>query len=370
MEETTATLTAFAVGLAGGAVLGLAARLGRFCTLAAIEDALFAGNRLRLRMWVMAMAVGIFGVVAAELAGLIDPSQASAIVADFNPLSIIIGGLIFGIGMAFVGTCGFGTLVRLGGGDLKSFLVFLVLGVSALMAATGPTALLHANLIAPFAWTGSAFADPRIDAMLAEASGLPRVSIALAIGFALLVWTLIDPRFRASARNLGWGIVVGGVIAAGWLGTGWLAHDEFEPQPLVSFSFIYPLGSTLMYLMASTGSQLSFGIGSTLGVIAGAAVGATYKNEMRWQTHDDAYEARRQIFGAFLMGTGGMYALGCTFGQGLSAVSVLALSAPLALGSIWIGAWLGLNTLMDGSPFGFLGSLWSRRSSSGRAPAE
>lgn len=367
MEETTATVSAFAVGLAGGVILGLAARIGKFCTLAAIEDALFAQNTMRWRMWVLAMAVAILGVFAAEVFGLINARRAHVIVSGFNPVSIIVGGLMFGVGMALVGTCGFGTIVRLGGGDLKSLLVFLVLGFSAFMAASGPTALFHLWFIHPFTLQGDLVSDPRIHVMLSKLTGAASTLFPPLIALALILWVLSSSTFRSQPRRIAWGLIVGLVIASGWVGTGYLAHDAFDPQPMVSYTFIYPVGMTLMYAMTSTASQLSFGVGSTVGVLLGAFAGALYKSEWRWQTHDDAVEARRQIFGAFLMGTGGMYALGCTFGQGLSAVSLLALSAPVALASIWLGAWLGLLYLMEGSLTGF----WrTDNRTAGKTPAE
>jgi uncharacterized protein len=367
MEETTATLTAFAAGLAGGLVLGLAARLGKFCTLAAIEDSLFAQDNTRWRMWVLAMAVAILGVFAAEMSELIDPRRALIIYSGFNPISIVVGGLMFGMGMALVGTCGFGTIVRMGGGDLKSLVVFLVLGVSAFMAASGPTAVLHKWLLAPLRIDAEPFADPRIHQVLAKLTGFAAELFPPLIAAGLIFWVLSNPKLRKWPSRIVWGVIVGLVIASGWIATGWVAYDAFDPQPMVSFTFIHPVGATLMYAMTSTGSQLDFGIGSTLGVLLGALAGALIKKEWRWQTHDDASEARRQVVGAFLMGTGGMYALGCTFGQGLSAVSVLALSAPLALASIWIGAWLGLLYLMEGG----LSGLWlSMRHRAKKAPAE
>ena len=349
MEETTATLSAFAVGLAGGLILGLAARLGRFCTLAAIEDSLFAHDNTRLRMWVMAMAVAMLGVSVAEVGGLIDPRAAHIIASSFNPLSTIFGGLMFGVGMALVGTCGFGTIVRLGGGDLGSFLVFLVLGISAFMAASGPTALLHFWYLEPLAVRTELFADPRLHIVLAKLTGIGAALVPPLIAAGLIAWVLANGKFRGRPGRLAWGVIVGLVVASGWIGSGWLVYDEFDPQPIVSYTFIHPVGASLMYAMTSTSSQLSFGIGSVLGVLFGAFAGALIKKEWRWQAHDAAFEAKRQIIGAFLMGTGGMYALGCTVGQGLSAVSLLAVSAPLALGSIWLGAWLGLLFLMEGS---------------------
>ncbi|MCH9807526.1 MAG: YeeE/YedE family protein [Alphaproteobacteria bacterium] len=370
MEETTATLMAAGVGFAGGGLLGLAARLGKFCTLAAIEDAIFGQNQTRWRMWLLAMAVAIFTAALAEALGLIDPKSALVIASGFNPVSTVVGGVLFGIGMALVGTCGFGTVVRLGGGDLKSLLVFLILGGSAFMASSGPTALLHNWLLRDLAIGLEALPDPRIHTVLSNATGVDAFGWQLAIALAIAAWALCGGEFRNRPKLLAWGILVGGVIVFGWIGTSMTGVlDPFNPQPVQSFTFVQPVGSSLMYVMTSTGSQLGFGIGSVAGVLVGAFCGAWSRRELRWETHDDAREARRQIIGAFLMGTGGMYALGCTFGQGLSAVSLLAISAPLALAAIWLGAWLGLLVLMEGSLAGVWGLIRPSRGH-GKAPAE
>ena len=47
------------IGFAGGIVLGLAAQIGRFCTLGAIEDALYGQSNNRLRMWGTAIGMAV-----------------------------------------------------------------------------------------------------------------------------------------------------------------------------------------------------------------------------------------------------------------------------------------------------------------------
>ena len=343
--QTTAAL----VGLLGGFALGLAARLGRFCTLAAIEDVLFAGNTLRWRMWVLAIAIAAGLVQLAIAFGAIDPGQTVLTQRPLNLVSLVLGGLMFGLGMALVGTCGFGTLVRLGGGDLKSFLIFLVLGVSAFMAAAGPTAQLRVALLDRFNFADESMNGARIDALLSQLSSVPAWIFAVAIICLLALWTLSSDVLWRNRAALVWSAIVGGTIGFGWLATGWLVFDIFEPQPVQSFSFVRPLGASVMYLMTSSGSTIGFGIGSVAGVLLGSFVGALWRGEARWEASDDAREAKRQILGGFLMGTGGMYALGCTFGEGLSAMSMLAVSGPIVLSAIWLGAWLGLTYLLHGS---------------------
>ena len=359
MGDLSATVVVAVAGLAGGIVLGLAARLGRFCTLAAVEDAMFAADYRRLRMWAFAIAIAMAGVAILSHTGLIDITGSLYHRQSLNPLAWIFGGLIFGIGMALCGTCGFGTLARVGGGDLRALFSFLILGIAAYMAIAGPTAEFRLSVLETFALSNGpeqahTFTQA-FDAYPGFATVLPFI-----IAAGLIVWSLGNPVFRSSIRSLFWGAAVGFAILFGWWATGWLGADPFDPAPIASYTFSVPLGQTLIYVMTMSSSTLTFGIGATFGVIVGAFAGALIRNEFRWEAPDDAREMRRHLLGAFLMGTGGVYAGGCTIGQGLSATSVLALSAPIVLVSIWCGVWIGLTYLMEGSVVGALKALAAR----------
>ena len=346
MEGGETSISIALAGGAGGIILGLAARLGRFCTLSAIEDALFGADLRRLRMWALAIAVAIAGVGVLRATGSIDFSTSLYHSLPMNPLAWVVGGLMFGGGMALCGTCGYGTLARVGGGDLRALFGFLIFGISAYMAIAGPTAQLRVWLLSPFGFVVEN-TPPTLDAWLGLdgfSYGLLSVPIALLVGF----WALRDGAFRRSVRHVFWGAMVGGAIVSGWIATAIVGADPFDPQPLASHSYSVPLGQTIIYFMTMSSATLTFGIGAAFGVVVGSFVGALRLREFRWEGADDEREMRRHIVGAFLMGTGGVYAGGCTIGQGVSAVSVLAISAPVVLVSIWCGAWLGLSYLMEG----------------------
>lgn len=358
MEPFPTSVITAAAGFLGGVVLGLAARIARFCTLAAIEDALFGHDLRRLRMWALALAVAIVGVTALSEAGVVDFSQTLYHRLNLNPAAWVVGGTMFGVGMAFCGTCGYGTLARVGGGDLRALFGFLVIGIAAYMAIAGPTAQLRSWLFDPIA-IGGAYAPRTFTAMLGEGAGA-RIAVPFGISLMLVIWSLGDKVFRRSRTHIFWGILVGLAIVSGWLATGWLGRDPFDPQPLVSHTFSVPLGQTLIYIMTMSSASLNFGIGGTLGVIFGAFIGAHIKREFRWEGAEDEREMRRHLVGAFLMGTGGVWAGGCTIGQGLSAASVLAISAPVVMLSVCCGVWLGLMYLMEGTLMGGLRGLFRR----------
>jgi uncharacterized membrane protein YedE/YeeE len=341
-----AALTA-TTGFAGGVMLGLAARRGRFCTLGAIEDALYGGDLGRMRMWALALGVAIAGVFGLEAVDAVDFGASIYAGQAWSPAAAVIGGLVFGYGMAIAGNCGFGALARCGGGDLRAFVIVLVMGVSAYMAIAGPTGALRVRLfpngppVADMTEFGPAHG---IGAAFGVAPAIPAAVFAT----ALAGWALSCRRFRRGGERMAWSLAVGLAIVLGWWGTSWVARTGFDPVRVESHSFTAPLGDALLYVMTSTSGGLGFGVGSVAGVLVGAFVGSVSKGHFRWEACDDPRELGRQILGAFLMGAGGVLALGCSIGQGLTAFSALAWSAPVVLLSIFAGAALGLRQLIRG----------------------
>ncbi len=354
MDMTTAQIVALC-GFAGGIVLGLAARVGRFCTMGALEDAFLGDDRRRLRSWALAVAVATAATQLLAAAGLLDLHHSIYLPTSFPWLGAIVGGLMFGLGMALVGTCGFGTLARIGGGDLRSVVTFLVMAVSAYMAMRGLTGVVRQRLVDPFTVSFESSGGMALNDMLDRLSGVDSGPLAgLAIAAILAAWSLKNAAFRREVRLVASGLAVGLVIAWGWLATALAGSNPFEPQRLESFTFVRPLGDTLVYLMTYSGATVTFGIGSVLGVICGALLGALFKREFRWEACDDVRELRRHIIGAFLMGTGGILAFGCTIGQGITAASALAVSAPVVMLSVALGARLGMAWLIEGTLSGLL----------------
>jgi uncharacterized membrane protein YedE/YeeE len=336
------------VGLLGGLILGLAARLGRFCTLGAIEDVLYQGSDVRLRMW--ALAIGVAGLGSFGLVGLgaLDPAQSIYHLAPWSPVMAIIGGLLFGYGMSLAGTCGFGALARFGGGDLRSFVIVLVMGISAYVMLSGPLAELR---LASVSLTEIPTRMRSYPDLIHAATGAPVVPVGLLISAAITAAAVWSRSVVASPTALIWGALVGLAIVSGWAGTQWALDARFTGLPVHSHSFTAPLGETLLFLMTSSGGGLGFGVGSVLGVLAGAFVGSLIKGHFRWEACEDPRELKRQVLGAMFMGFGAVLAMGCTIGQGISAFALLTLNAPIVFAAIFVGAALGLRQLITGLSF-------------------
>ncbi|MCK0151994.1 YeeE/YedE family protein [Marivita sp. S6314] len=335
------------VGVFGGILLGLAARLGRFCTLGAIEDVLYGGSDLRLRMWGIAIGVAMTGSFGLMASGFLQGADTFYLSIRWLPWASVIGGLMFGYGMALAGNCGFGAIARLGGGDLRSFVIVLVMGVSTYVVLNGPIAPLR-EMVFPQSTVVPGETPPGIAHLLGSWIQVSPHLIGIGIGLAVLAVSLSSRALLDSPSSIVWASVVGLAVISGWAGTAWVAANGFEALPVVSHSFAAPLGESILWWMIGSAQPISFAVGSVAGVWFGAFIGSLIKGHFRWEACEDPRELRRQIFGAALMGAGAVIALGCTVGQGISAFSVLSFSAPVTFLSIFLGAAFGLRQLIVG----------------------
>ena len=345
MDAVSGTTLTAIVGLIGGLGLGYAARIGRFCTLGAIEDALYGSSFDRLRMWGVALGLAILGCSTLIGSDLLNPFDSFLIRDGWSPLASVIGGLVFGYGMALAGNCGYGALARLGTGDLRAFVLVGILGVSAYATLYGPLAKLRIWITEIPVLRQET--TTTLSEMASGVTGLPVWSLPLLIGCGLLFWGL---RSGDRSKIALWGGVVALAIVSGWSGTALIAANSFDLIDVRSHSFSAPVGETVLYLMVSTSKSVSFAVGSVAGVILGSVIGSLVRREFRWEACEDPRELKRQVFGAVLMGFGSVVAMGCSVGQGLSAFAILSPSAPLVTICVFAGAAIGLRQLIFGLP--------------------
>lgn len=331
------------IGLTGGLVLGLAARLAGFCTLGMIEDVHYGENTGRVYLWLAALGVAIFLNHGLHHLGHLDLGRVVYLQNNYTIAGAIIGGLIFGYGMAQAGNCGFTALARFGGGDLRAMVIALVMGVAALIALSGILASLRVLLFE----ATPAHGNPTSLAFLAGDLVAPSV-LGMALGLTVFLIALVKTQKARLLHNTCWGIAVGVAVTWGFFGTDWVGQNGWQAWPVVSQTFAASIGDTIHYSMFSSGLTAKFGIGSVIGVIAGGFLGSLIKGGFRWEACEDPRELKRQLFGAVLMGFGAVLAAGCSIGQGLSAMSSLSITAPLVAAAIWLGAWVGLRQLILG----------------------
>lgn len=339
-------------GFLCGLLAGGAARYGRLCTMSAIEDAWIGGDYRGAKAWGLAAAVAIASTQAVVALGGADISTTIYLSPRLHVFAVVLGGMLFGLGMTLVGTCSFGLIVRAGGGDLRAAVSAVLVGVFAFAATSGAFATLRLAI-----WeTGVVLLPvPRpagLPAVVTSVLGAPAawtLVVALCLGLGALAFA--DPRLRKRPRLLASAAGVGLAVTLGWIATS-QALEAMALDRVESLSFVAPVGRALLQLMIEPFRNIGFGVAALGGVALASATVAILRREFRWEAFDDPREMRRHILGAMLMGTGGVLAQGCTIGQGLSAASVLATSAPIFLLAVVIGARVGLWHLIEGQ------SLW------------
>ncbi len=338
------------------------------------------GDWGRMRAWLLAIAVALLGVVVLERFGLVDPGnsfppyRAGQLIWAEN----LLGGFIFGIGMTLASGCGNKCLIRIGGGNLKSVMVLLIIAVIAYFMirpfpGTDKTlfSVLFYPWIRPLAVNlgssqdlGSLVAGP-------EAAATARLWIGLVLG-ALLLWVVFkSAEFRSNFDNILGGLVVGLAVLAAWYVSSnllidldgeryslrdfvsqwdFLAESEegkpadtaaLSPQ---SFTFINPMGQTLGFTAAGfDGAYLTFGVMGLLGVIAGSFLWSVLSKGFRIEWFANFKDFLNHFIGAILMGFGGVLAMGCTIGQGVTGISTLALGSIISFAAIVFGSALTMK---------------------------
>lgn len=337
-----ATIGGFLCGLVAGA----AARYGRMCTMSAIEDAVIGGSSRGLKAWGLALAVAIVLTQTAIALELFDPVHSIYAAPALDWAAAGIGGLLFGFGMALTGTCAFGLLVRLGGGDLRALVSTLITGIAAFAFLSGILSSLRIAVMGL-----GVFELTSADQALLPNFLVPKLGhLATFILCGLVVWFLVssaisDGRLLRRPRLMMSAVLLGAAVAGGWIVTGF-AYENMESVRVESLSFVAPAGRLLLEVMNESLQDTGFGIASLFGILCGSFLIALVRNEIHMEAFDDAREMRRHLVGAALMGMGGVLAKGCTIGQGLTAGSVFSITSPLTVVAILIGAKIGLAVLL------------------------
>ncbi len=345
-------------GLAIGLALGALAQATRFCTMGALADRFSYGGIARLLMWMLAVAAAALGSLLLVAMGALDATRTLPWSTRFLWPSYLVGGTLFGVGMVLASGCPQRNLVKAGAGSLKAVVTLLVAALAAQMTLRGLFAQLRSSTLD--AW-GLALNGPQdlgtlLGAVLGSGAGTTRwalLALALA-GVALLLW-----RHRAALDGSHWagGIGVGLLVVAAWALTGhvgflpehpetleaaWLGTASHRPEGL---SFAAPLahGLDLLTLWTDRSSSLSFGVAVALGVLLGSAASALARREFQLESFHGAADMGRHLLGAVLMGFGGVTALGCSIGQGITGLSLLSAGACIAVAGMVAGTWLALR---------------------------
>jgi uncharacterized membrane protein YedE/YeeE len=352
--STMVLWSAFALSTVFG---GLAQRT-HFCTMGAVADIVNMGDWTRMRMWVLAIAVAIVGFNGMVGMGWIEARHSNYAGAQLRWLSLITGGLLFGFGMVLASGCGSKSLVRLGGGNLKALVVIVVLGISAFATLKGLTAVLRVRTVDAVVLQLPRGQDLPTLAAAWIGAPIPAVAAALGLvlGLGLMAWVVRQPEGRTADVWLG-GVGSGAVVVAMWWVSGRLGYLPEHPETLQevflatnsrrmeALSMVAPVGYALDWLLyfSDASKALTTGIVSVVGVLFGSALVALGTGTFRWEGFTNVEDMGNHLVGAVLMGVGGVTAMGCTLGQGLSGISTLSMGSVLALAGIVAGGVAALR---------------------------
>ena len=346
--ETALSFGGFVIGFLFGAAINAT----NYCTLGAVSDWRLAGDKGRLGAVALAAALAIFGAQALDAAGVTDLSNSMYLTPRLNWLGALGGGLLFGIGMVYAGGCPSRTLVRAGGGDLRALVSLLTLALAALATVSGIFADIRVGLLAklsidlaPTGVTSQGLTD-----FLAAAGArgpMARLVAGALVAAPLLLFAFGPARLLSAPRNLIGGLAVGALVTLGWALTG-LTHDDMSADPLapLSLSFVRPVADAIDWIERATALGLpGFGAASVFGVLAGSMAAARFRGPIRLSGFADSADLKRHVLGAAAMGAGGVLALGCSIGQGITGLSTLSIQSIIAAAAIIAGAVLGLERL-------------------------
>jgi uncharacterized membrane protein YedE/YeeE len=345
-------------GLLIGLAYGVVGLLSGFCLMSSLRGWWTEGDSRLIRSYALALGVAIVATQLLSGGGIVDLTRSVYLQPSFSVPLMFVGGLLFGYGMVLANGCGSRALVLLGRGNLRSFVVVIVLGIAAQMTLRGLIAPARVALMQASLTTPDVLSLPAWLATFGGSATLARTLAASAMAGALVIFAFAHGPFQRAWGQIAAGIAVGLLVTAGWFATGYLGADDFNPVAVTSLTFISPIADTVQYAMLSTGLTLNFGVAMVFGVFAGSLVTAVFTRRFRLEGYTSPRHMLRSIGGAALMGSGGAMALGCSIGQGLTGLSTLSLASFVAATGILLGAAAGLRGTLRVRPLASAQDAW------------
>lgn len=321
-------IMAFVVGLLFGAI----SQRSQFCFGGSIKDYIKNGSSKRAASIVMAMITSIVATYFITGYFDIDLSSTPYLKENINYFTVILGGILFGVGMIIADGCTARHMVKFSSGDIYSIVTLLFIAIAAFATIKGVFNPIFMPLIQ--------------NSLLLEVSSnisnfIMNIYFILAILVAILYFLVRDD-FK-KLFFLYDGVLIGILVGVMWYITGFIGADSFDRTiSLGSLSFIYSSGETLETITKYNLVDLKYSVVLILGIFVGAFLMSIFTKQKTTSCSISKREDKKlqsKIIGGLMMGVGGVLAIGCTMGQGLTGLSTLSFSSLIAISSIMISAY-------------------------------
>jgi len=325
-EEIIFALISLTIGIAYGVI----AQREQFCFSGGIKDLILFKHTRRTASLIIAITTAIVFTQIFSYSFDIDLTQ-TRYYLNVNYLFIIIGGSLFGVGMMISDGCSSRHLIKFAQGDMDSLHILISLGIFSFLTYT---------IIGYF------YNDIYSNEIISLGQIEKSLEIPLYIMGAILLYLLYKSLKKCRNIFQTWdGFLIGLLITAGWYVTTVIADDYFLTQAKQSLSFVYPLGKIVEYVLSGFSINiLLFSVLIMVGVVIGAFISSKFNKKYSSKYMCDNSQQKppklfEKIVGGAFMGIGGILAIGCTVGQGLSGLSTLSFASLVAIGSIYISAY-------------------------------
>jgi len=357
-----------------GLAIGFIMQRSRFCFTAAFRDLFMFRSGRNMKGVIVGMAIATvgFGLIMANL--LPNPSLgALAPEAHVNPLGahLVLGGLIFGLGMVLAGGCTSGSLYRMGEGYVASWIAF-----AGILAGLGV-----ASHTWNWWWKTSIQSAPIVwlPGTLGYGGAMLITLVALLAAYLLVIWiestapivgadiqgphvgSGLAARLReiyAAVFRRAWPAVTGGVLLGiinvflytahmpwrivgeyGRWAVGLLTVAGLPPGPLTGTEKLSGC------VLRTGGGLITHGLLLNAGLFVGSLISALLANEFKVRRSRNRVRYTQSLGGGLLMGYGAGIAMGCTVGAFFSAVPSLGLNGWVFGLALAGGAFLGTRAL-------------------------
>ncbi|WP_129358229.1 MULTISPECIES: YeeE/YedE thiosulfate transporter family protein [Micrococcaceae] len=321
-------------GLIVGALLGVVMQRGRFCVTGMLRDIFLQRSWRTFTALMVVIAVHAVGIAVLTSTGVISPEY-----SGFAPIAVVVGSLLFGLGIILAGGCASGTWYRSAEGLVGSW---IALAMYALSSAAMKKGALGGFAVWMKQWDTGLTTIP-------EALGIsPWVFVILvsAVTVVMVRHFLRKERRIPKPATLGnrpaWkrplhfytaGVLVGLIGVIAWPLSAAAGRND-------GLGITTPSSNLVKFMVTGNDSNIDWGVMLVLGLFVGAFIAAKASGEFRIRV-PDARTATRSVAGGLMMGVGASLAGGCTVGNGMVQTSLFSFQGWVSLVFIALGVGLG-----------------------------